>query len=215
VEANPGSLQAFSALGQAHIRRRDYEAAQAAFERQIELARGLDDPIQARRWEASGFNCLAWVWDHLARRAEETGNRRAATTAAERSVEYGGKAQALDTTAEPSIQGWLPEWLAFLGREEEALREIRRYVRTMEAAGRPPAHEKIGDALDRLGRREEALEYFQRWLAATPLDPRALGHLRDACDALGRRDEAAFWGARAQAMRKSSGPQPERWLPPP
>jgi tetratricopeptide (TPR) repeat protein len=214
VEANPDSPKAFSALGRVHIRRHDYQAAQAAFERQIELARRLDDPIRTRRWQAAGFFGLAWVWDHLARQAEEAGDKQAATAAAERVVEYGSNARDLDREAEAYRQGMVVEGLAYLGREEEALREIQRYLRTMEAAGKRPIHGKIGNALDLLGRREEALEYDQRAVAAAPLLSSRLRGLGSDYQALGHHEEAAFWWARAQGLRKTAGPRTQPWLPP-
>ena len=214
VEANPDSPKAFAALGRVHIHRHDYQAAQAAFERAIELAARLTDPARAQRWQAAGFEGLAWVWDHLARQAGEAGDEQAATAAAERVVEYGSKARDLDTEAEAYKQGRVVEWLAYLGREEEALREIQRYLRTMAAAGKRPVYGMIGNALDLLGRREEALEYEQRAVAAGPLNSSSLRCLGSNYQALGHHEEAAFWWARAQGLRKTAGPRTQPWLQP-
>ncbi len=214
VEANPDSPKALEALARVHIRRHDYEAAQVSFERHIQLAARLADPAQAQRWQAAGLSGLAWVWDHLARRAEEAGDREAARAAAERAVEYGRQVIDSDPDSDPWRQGWIVEWLAWLGREQEALREIQRYVGAMEAAGKGPVCMKIGNALYLLGRREEALQYWQRGAAGVPLKAGRLRSLGSQHELLGQPEEAAFWRARAEALRRTSGPQTQSWLPP-
>jgi len=214
VEANPDSPKAVGALAWVHIRRQDYQAAQAACEREIELARQLPDPTRAQRWQAAGFYGLRWVWDHLANRAQKAGNQEAFTAAAERVVEYGSQAIHLDVDNEAYRQGGIVEWLARLGREQEALREIQRYLRTMEAAGKRPVYDAIGAAFCALGRLEESLQYYQRGVAATPLGAGGLSALVWIYERVGQPEAAAFWRARAEAMRKTTGPQSQPWLPP-
>jgi RNA polymerase sigma-70 factor (ECF subfamily) len=214
VEANPDSPKAFCALGRVHIRRNDYQAAQAVYERAIELARRSADPRQAQSLQASAFSGLAWVWSHLASRAQAAGDREAFTAAAERLVEYGRQARDLDTGSEAYKQGMVMDGLAKLGREQETLEEIQRYLRTMEAAGKHPVYGKIASALHLFGRREEALEYLQRGAAAVPLDTGKLLSLSTYCELLDQPEEAAFWAARAQAVRKTSGRQTQPWLAP-
>jgi len=214
VEANPDSPRAFCALGRVHIRRNDYQAAQAVYERAIELARRSADPTRARRWRAAGFAGLRWVWDHLARAAQHAGDREAYRAAAERVVEYGRQAIDLDIDNETYAQVGIVEWLARLGREQETLREIQRYLRTMEAAGKRPVYDAIARALRELGRLEEALQYYQRAVAATPLDAGVLTYLGYAYIQVGKPQEAAFWRARAEALRKTSGPPEPPWPAP-
>lgn len=216
VEANPDSPLAFDALGHVRIRRYDYEAAQATYEREIELARRLADPVAARRWQANGFAGLGWVWSHLATQAQVAGDLEAARPAAERVVEYGRQAIELDPDNTPYRQGSIVKRLAWLGREQEALQEIDRYLRTMEAAGRRPDYYTVGEALWLLGRQEEALEYFQRGVAGRPLGAGELRSLGWRYESLGQPEEAAFWRARADALRKTRGPHThDAWLKPP
>ena len=211
VEANPDSARAFCALGRVHVRRNDYQAAQAAWERAIQLARRLPDPRQAQGLQANAFGGLRWVWNHLASRAEAAGDREASRAADERAVEYARQSMDLDIDKEPYRQGAILASLARLGREQETLREIQRYLRTMEAAGKHPVYGKIGSALYLFGRREEALQYCQRGVAAVPLDAGRLRGLGAYCELLDRPEEGAFWRARAEALRKTSGPQTQPW----
>jgi tetratricopeptide (TPR) repeat protein len=206
VEANPASCRAASALGQVHIRRQDYEAAQAAFETQIELARELDDPLRAQGEEASALFCLAWVWNHRASLAYQAGDTTAWTAALERSVEYGRRAIELDRADNPWNQACLMASLACLGPEAEALRELERYLHTMQRLRKSPVCSTVGWALQRLGRREEASGYLRRAVAATPLSALSLHLYSDHCEQLGPSQEATFWRARAEAMRKTTEP---------
>ena len=120
----------------------------------------------------------------------------------------------MDTGSEAYTQGLVVDGLARLGREQETLEEIQRYLRTMEAAGKHPVYGKIANALYLFGRREEALEYWQRDVAAAPLDAGKLRSLGDYCELLDEPEEEAFWRARAEALRKTSGPQTQPWLSP-
>jgi len=214
AEANPDSARAFCALARVHIRRHDYQAAQGAWERAIELARQLADPARAQRWQARGFFGLRWVWDHLARAAQHAGDQKAYRAAAQRAVEYGRQAIDLDMEHEPWTQAGIVEWLARLGREQETLEEIQRYLWTVEAAGRRPLYDHIARALRELGRLEEALQYCQRAVAATPLDAGVLTYLCYGYDRVGKPQEGAFWRARAEALRKTSGPAEPPWPEP-
>ncbi|MGD8240437.1 MAG: sigma-70 family RNA polymerase sigma factor [Armatimonadota bacterium] len=213
VEANPDSPLAFGALSKVHIRRHEYQPAEAAAQREIELGARLADPVRQRRWQSDGFANLGWAWDHLASQARHAGDTDAAMAATERVVEYRGRAIELDPDHRPWKQSGLATPLAQLGQEREALRHVQGYLRTMAAAGARPMYMDIARALSLLGRPQEALEYRRRDVAAKPLDVGPMHAMEWACQELGQAEEEAFWRTRAEALRKTSGAQTRPWLP--
>jgi tetratricopeptide (TPR) repeat protein len=88
----------------------------------------------------------------------------------------------------PLIVGTRGQVLRALGRNEEAVRELRRAVRLDDTLGW--AYIELGEGLRRLGRHQEALAALDRALVLAPDDAWAVGTRGQVLRMLGRTEEA-------------------------
>lgn len=181
-------------------------------------------------WRATlAYNTRAWMaQNNLARVLSARGENEEALEHLERALESGPGPRAAEqlrlnralTLAklgryEEALRGFeelqrasggmevrIAQALDHLGRQEEAEASYRAALAGPNEAG---ARVPFGLHLLRRGRPQEALEHFERFLAAHPTDVDALMYLADAYAGVGRLDEAIRTAEKARGAARKRG----------
>jgi len=152
------------------------------------------------RMEDGGVDTYAGVDSVEARDFLRIGELLRARGMVEASIEEYRKAEVLIGRANPVLQNALARAYLDVDRVDDALDAVDRVRRWYPDYYRSHVHR--GEALNRLGQHEDALEALRAALGINPFDPSVHEQMLLAYEALGREEEAARARADAASVRR-------------